>query len=155
MNEYQFRTTKEEDYVSQVIRLQTRVSGLILPYGMLQITYQNGKEVQPTSDIYIPNETDVASLGQLTLEPTQELPQEAIDKYSFIERDISIFGQKALETCLLIMDGIEVCNLQVVVNQDTVHAERDFIETFAFGLRQHTTGTNKDVSKRLHTGQYL
>ena len=156
MREYQFRTTKLGIINTGIFRMEHRPSGFVVPSSIAQITFEN--QTPAVSDsLHIPSRGEAAMCGidtQLTgadIAPT-------VERFTFTESSIVVFGQRAVSTCVEIIEEIEATNIAIAANPEVDNeAERDLITQIGRRIARHSAGYTEETpaSSDSGTGMYL
>ncbi len=149
MPEYLFETTRPTGAIpSTMLRLDTHPSGIILPNGLIRVTFH---ELDPTTEtgLYLPSPQEVAGFSQQL-----EIDDRAVDSLSFTEIHFNAFAARSLAMCQEILKnhGIKTAVLQANIENDS-SPEAKLVQQLGAVLQGHEIEPGDD--SRLHTGLYL
>ena len=149
MSEYLFETVRPAGVIqSTMSRLDTHPLGIILPTGLIRVTFH---ELDPTTEtgLYLPTSQEVAFFSQ-----QQEIEARTVNSLSFSEIHFNTFAAKSLAMCQEILKnhGIKTAVLQANIENDS-SPEAKLVQQLGAVLQGHEIEPGDD--SRLHTGLYL
>ena len=157
MTEYQFRTTRTDSVNSGIFRLDQRPSGIVIPFSIAQISYDNTTDLVVPQGLHIPSRNEAAHYG-IDISPAAGDTAPAIEQFSFSERSIEVFGRRALQTCVEIIQDVDATNVVIILNPNVEdEAEKDLMRSISHRIARHSAGLPPEEDKRDDppTGMYL
>jgi hypothetical protein len=81
---------------------------------------------------------------------------DVIEQYSFVERDLNVFGRRAVQTCVEIIDATEATKVALVMSPGISDDEKELIQSLNVYIGRRSSGrVDGPTYPAPNTGMYM